>query len=107
MELPTAFSHKERKARKPHQCGECLGFIQPSEMYHHESGIWDGEPDSFKTCDDCYKLKHEMMADLDLEDGMRMEGGIREEFDNSNCPEDCDHRKEFAAIKAKRSEPTQ
>ena len=48
-----------RKARKSHKCCECRGEIKPGEQYRYESGIWDGEPASFKICLDCLDLRNE------------------------------------------------
>ena len=53
---PEAFSETDRKARKEHICGECGRTIHPGETYHYESGIWEGEPKSHKTCADCLSL---------------------------------------------------
>jgi|UPI0004080412 hypothetical protein len=55
--IPSAFREKMRKARKPHNCCECLEKINIGENYQYCSGVWDGEPDSYKTCISCLKLR--------------------------------------------------
>lgn len=59
FELPSAFSEKERKARKPHECCECNQEIKIGEKYQYCSGIWDGEPSSYKTCLSCLTLRND------------------------------------------------
>jgi hypothetical protein len=54
---PSAFWRETRRARKAHTCGECAGPINPRESYRHIRGIWDGEPDTFKTCNSCLGLE--------------------------------------------------
>jgi hypothetical protein len=48
---------KTRKARKPHQCCECAGTIQPGESYEHAFGQWDGTVSTFKTCSVCVEIR--------------------------------------------------
>ena len=52
-ELPEAFSEKMRKAIKQHKCCECGRTIERGELYRYASGIWEGRPNSYKTCLDC------------------------------------------------------
>lgn len=54
---PSAFNAVDRKARKQHQCGECLRTIEKGETYRYESGIWEYGPDSHKTCMDCISVR--------------------------------------------------
>ena len=54
---PECMTQKERKARKTHVCIECRGAIVPGEKYEYTSGIWDGDPSSFKTCLACRELR--------------------------------------------------
>ena len=56
-ESPECFSEKDRVARKPHVCFECGRTIEKGETYRYESGIWDGEPRSYKTCSDCLSIR--------------------------------------------------
>ena len=46
-----------RTARKKHRCDECLKDINPGDKYEYVSGIWDGEPHSYKTCLDCKSVR--------------------------------------------------
>ncbi|MHC1701784.1 MAG: hypothetical protein AB9900_12585 [Humidesulfovibrio sp.] len=77
--MPTATREGLRTARKAHKCGECRETIQPGEQYRYESGIWDGEPASFKTCLDCLDLRNQFCCQ-GWEYG-RVREMIREEID--------------------------
>ena len=52
-EMPTVYECDRPKARKEHTCCECRGKISIGETYHKHHGIWDGEADTYKVCDDC------------------------------------------------------
>lgn len=54
---PSAFNEKMRNAIKEHNCCECSKQIKPGEKYQYCSGVWDGAPDSYKTCLLCVKLR--------------------------------------------------
>lgn len=54
---PDLFSESDRVARKAHTCCECGREIAPGETYHIESGRWDDEFQSYKTCADCISLR--------------------------------------------------
>lgn len=54
---PECFMEKNPTARKYHVCCECHGDIEPGERYRVETGIWDGEPRSYKTCIDCLSVR--------------------------------------------------
>lgn len=54
---PDAFNSQTRKARKNHICCECRGRILAKEQYEYSSGIWEGRPDSFKTCLACIEAE--------------------------------------------------
>lgn len=56
-ELPEAFLTISRKARKEHKCCECHNVIQKGAIYIYCSGIWEGSPDSFKTCERCDRVR--------------------------------------------------
>lgn len=56
-DMPTAFKQKNRKARKQHKCCECHHEINIGEHYEYSSGIWDGEPSSYKTCASCVEVR--------------------------------------------------
>ena len=61
---PEAFCEVTRKARKEHRCCECRGVIRAGQTYEHASGIWEGEPRSFKTCAACVEARKEYIAGL-------------------------------------------
>ena len=62
-EMPSAYGHDIRKARKQHKCCECFGAIPTGEYYHYHHGVWDGRGASFKVCCDCELLRKEMDKD--------------------------------------------
>ena len=49
-------STRFRIARKPHKCCECHNTIKQGDKYAFTSGVWDGEPASFKTCQNCWEI---------------------------------------------------
>lgn len=59
-DMPSCYSLRIRKARKQHQCCECLGFIQPGEQYNYHSGIWEGKARSYTVCIECDDLRAEI-----------------------------------------------
>jgi len=59
-ELPEFMSESNPRARKPHQCCECHGTIQPGEQYHYVAGGWAGDFQVYKTCPDCWELRHRL-----------------------------------------------
>lgn len=63
-EMPECYRKTERKARVAHRCCECHGEIKPGELYFYHSGIWAGEPSSYKICCDCEKLRTEIDATI-------------------------------------------
>ena len=52
-DAPTVYNHTTPKARKSHFCCECRGLILPGEHYHRYFGVWEGDAESFKRCQDC------------------------------------------------------
>ena len=66
---PACFTEVWRRARKEHQCYECGDAIRPGDRYVHASGIWDGHPDSFKTCEPCSLWKAAYGAFARMSDG--------------------------------------
>ena len=48
---------ERRTARKTHRCKECGRQIQPGEIYEHVRGIWDGMPDTVRTCPHCLAIR--------------------------------------------------
>lgn len=51
--MSSCFSAKVRKAKVAHKCYECHQPINPGDQYRYSSGIWGGEPLSFKQCLTC------------------------------------------------------
>jgi hypothetical protein len=54
-----------RTARRQHTCVECRATIQPGDVYEYVSGVWDGTPDSFKTCMACIDARNFYEGDCD------------------------------------------
>lgn len=48
-----SFGPRMVKARKEHECCECLEPIRVGERYELETGKWDGEWRAYKTCSFC------------------------------------------------------
>lgn len=77
-ELPEVINHTKRKSRKSHLCTSCGSKIEKGENYMYISGIWGGEPASFKLCNCCekvingFKLMDETLLD---EDGPTLDRG--------------------------------
>lgn len=96
-EFPTAYKMVKRTARKKHRCCECRGAIQPGEQYNYHSGVWEGEPASFKVCIDCDVLRDQVRLDCDL---------LPEEIPALGCLADdleFSHLDDFRAIQIKRN----
>ena len=85
LEGPSCSSEKWRKARVAHRCCSCREAIQPGQHYHYYSGIWDGEPESYKHCGRCWTIVEALFersiepVDLTLNCGMTWEGAFRED----------------------------
>jgi hypothetical protein len=56
-DAPSAFRRETRTARKAHRCIECGRAISVGQRYEYASGVWDGRPDSFRTCSRCVVLR--------------------------------------------------
>ena len=65
VELPTCCKTSMPTARIRHRCCECRGVIWPNELYHLDSGVWDGEGASFKTCLQCDEIRNEEQRGMD------------------------------------------
>ena len=71
-EMPSVCNDKTRKARKDHKCSNCGESITKYSNYHYISGIWNGYPNGFKLCNNCYSVIsnfREMDKDISYEDG--------------------------------------
>lgn len=56
-EMPSVYQCDRPKARKEHKCCECDGAIRVGEHYRKHHGIWNGEPGTYKVCDQCEDLR--------------------------------------------------
>ncbi len=56
MSAPSAFRSVVRKARKSHKCCECNETITIGDQYQYSSGVWDGDPRSYKQCLRCGEI---------------------------------------------------
>ncbi len=54
---PLFYRSSVLRARGTHKCFECAGVISPGESYEYVAGKWDGEVESFRTCERCYDLR--------------------------------------------------
>lgn len=54
----SCYREQIRKARKQHKCCECDEPILPGEKYEYASGVWEGRPDSFRTCLPCVRIRN-------------------------------------------------
>lgn len=51
------YSASIRTARKSHKCEECGAPILPGDKYEAVVGKWDGNLDTFKTCEPCVDIR--------------------------------------------------
>lgn len=56
-EMPETSRMTRPKAKRNHKCCECRGTIRAGEVYRSVWGVWDGTPQTYKTCDDCLELE--------------------------------------------------
>jgi hypothetical protein len=98
-ELPSCVTYAKPKARKRHKCCECGGLILEGETYVRVSGIWDGEPERFKTCIECEALRNEADKNSLDPDEMTPFGYLSETLSEMG---DEELSKRFAEVKAKR-----
>lgn len=54
---PSCSSTTIRRAAKPRHCGECGEVIAKGDRYEFTSGIWDGRPNSHRTCLSCVEIR--------------------------------------------------
>lgn len=54
---PEFFDSREVRARKQHKCCECGKAIEKGEIYEYAVGKWDGDIDTFHTCEECADLR--------------------------------------------------
>jgi hypothetical protein len=53
---PDFYHRSMRTARKAHRCEECAEEIRPGDRYEYVAGKWNGDLDTFKTCERCADL---------------------------------------------------
>jgi len=53
---PEAYQEFVRRARKAHRCYACRETIPRGDYYQYSSGIWDGEPGSYRHCLRCAQM---------------------------------------------------
>lgn len=62
---PDCMREVTRRARKAHACCECRRTIKAGDRYEYISGVWDGTPDSYKTCLRCVDLRAAYYVTMD------------------------------------------
>ena len=72
-------STSTRRARKAHQCEECLRTILEGETYERHAGVWEGSFFTFISCGHCAVLRS-LIADIDTEFWEGAFGGVGEWF---------------------------
>lgn len=60
---PDFYRSETRKARKPHECCECKGTIQPGQEYENVFGRWGGGFSTYKTCSLCVEIRTKFSCD--------------------------------------------
>ncbi len=75
------YSAYERKARKPHKCGECFKSIPVGEVYEYVSAKCDGAMWDSKTCARCLALRKYVEAHLPC--FCRMHGSVLDDADEA------------------------
>lgn len=64
VDTPPSFHHEKMvRAMKEHRCCECGRTITPGERYEKVAGVWDGEFNTYKTCDDCLSIRDSFFCD--------------------------------------------
>jgi hypothetical protein len=79
-DAPSASSDRWRTARKEHQCCGCGETIRRGDRYHFTSGIWDGEPASFKHCARCYAMWEALVDRADAREVVRYDLSCDDEW---------------------------
>lgn len=54
---PEFWKRSAPKARKPHRCCECNREIQRGETYQLDTGRWDGDFNTYRTCAQCAEIR--------------------------------------------------
>lgn len=61
-EYPEFFSENFHRARKPYKCCECKRMIPCGCKYLRSNGKWDGEVDSWPTCEECAMVRSFLLS---------------------------------------------
>ena len=61
---PEFFIQHRSKAKKIHRCYECGSEIQKGESYQADSGKWEGDVMTYKTCHRCMALRDFVQAHI-------------------------------------------
>ena len=75
---PSCSYQETRKARNAHVCCECRKPIERGQRYEYASGVWDGRPDSFKTCLLCVEIRNHFACEGWIYE--QLWGDLRENF---------------------------
>ena len=75
------YNASERTARKHHLCGECHRLIEPGERYEYVFEIYDGDPQSHKTCMTCGQMGRELL-------GCILHGRVWQDIHEHYCADD-------------------
>jgi len=85
IDMPEAFTSTTRKAAKEHKCCECGDTINKGDQYQYSSGIWDGEPRSFKQCLNCSMIMNAAAQNAEYADEGPGFRGLRIWFEEHQC----------------------
>ena len=74
-------------AGRPYTCCECGRVIDPGEAYHHDSGVFDGQFQTHRTCIDCFTIREVLFEAYVFKD---LWDDVEAEIDQAGMiPEDC------------------
>ena len=57
FESPSCYRQLTRKARKEHECCECGEAIVVGQKYEETTGVWAGDPERYRTCLPCARIR--------------------------------------------------
>lgn len=86
-EVPSLFLRSWKTARKPHQCCECRGIIQPGDRHEITEGVWDHRWDRLRTCIECVQCRDWNDAQLDRGDCPPCLGQLFEDMPEEELPD--------------------
>ncbi|MCA3700603.1 MAG: hypothetical protein IOB84_12575 [Brevundimonas sp.] len=56
------YRRESRRSRTPRTCFECAAAIPPGTPHEVAAGLWDGEWDTFRTCQRCIALREHVIG---------------------------------------------